>query len=427
MTSRPAPCAVAVPVADKDAAAQAEAAIAALTPSPYLTARPLLLDPRLGEPAWRNAAIEAAAERGDDWIFFLAEGERVSPALLELLAPALGPYDAVWGGIGVPGEDGAIDVPRLARFSGSSEVRAFHMALHWWVGRSHLMRVAAAQAEPFSASAGNGWHADYLLRHWVRHRCLKTAQPLTLAPALPPVAEADKAALLTELEKRPREIRFQHGDVTVRLPYTGRNPTLERIQLRGVFYEAAELAALRARIAPGAVIIDVGANTGNHTVYFAAIMRAARVVPVEPGASACAALRWAIEMNALSTVDTAGLGKAAGAQAAKADMRMGGRGHLGTASLSLSHAGDVPVLPLDDLVEGPVDLIKIDAEGMEDDILAGAGRILARSRPILMIEVADDRLASFLPLIRQLGYAVEDIFPDEGYANYLLVPDERRH
>ena len=82
----------------------------------------------------------------------------------------------------------------------------------------------------------------------------------------------------------------------------------------------------------------------------------------------------------------------------------------------------IEVASLDDLIEGPVDFIKIDVEAMELDVLMGARTIVDRDRPIIFIEVRDDNIPQFLKLIETLGYRIDRIFPDQSYANYFISP-----
>src|SRR6185295_11356708 len=51
---------------------------------------------------------------------------------------------------------------------------------------------------------------------------------------------------------------------------------------------------------------------------------------------------------------------------------------------------EVPVRRLDDLdelLDPPVDLLKIDVEGYEGPVLRGAEKLLARARPALFVEI----------------------------------------
>ena len=58
-------------------------------------------------------------------------------------------------------------------------------------------------------------------------------------------------------------------------------------------------------------------------------------------------------------------------------------------------------MPLDELVSGPVDFIKIDVEGMEMQALAGAAGLSQRNDPLLYIEVVDETVAEFMALGRR--------------------------
>jgi hypothetical protein len=53
------------------------------------------------------------------------------------------------------------------------------------------------------------------------------------------------------------------------------------IRSTGQFYEPDVLMKIREIHLPGTIIIDVGANIGNHTVFFAAIL-GAPVLAIEP-------------------------------------------------------------------------------------------------------------------------------------------------
>ena len=101
-----------------------------------------------------------------------------------------------------------------------------------------------------------------------------------------------------------------------------------------------------------------------------------------------------------------------------------------TAGLGATHfvpdpAGEVPVVPLDELVCGPVDFIKIDVEGMEMQALAGAATLIAAQHPILYVEVVDEGVAEFMAWVDRNGYRVEKLFPDKTHCNYLLFPSDR--
>src|SRR5688572_29804506 len=64
------------------------------------------------------------------------------------------------------------------------------------------------------------------------------------------------------------------------------------------FYEGDVLRYLAHMARPGGVIVDVGANIGNHAVFFAAYM-AELVIAMEPAPELAALLRRNLEANAV--------------------------------------------------------------------------------------------------------------------------------
>lgn len=152
------------------------------------------------------------------------------------------------------------------------------------------------------------------------------------------------------------------------------------------FYEHDMLRFLAALVPSGGLVVDVGANIGNHTVWFAGVM-GCRVRAFEPVPALCAVLAHNVAQNQLDArvrVEPYGVGRRRG----RAEISVWDRANSGATSLELRGAGGaVHVVALDDLEwDQPVDLLKIDVEGMEADVLAGALGIIRRHRPMLAIE-----------------------------------------
>ena len=370
-----------------------------------------------------NEGIEDALAFGAEWMFFQEPGVHLNPAAFAAVAPALTSYDAVWGAMDLSDDDGGQSIPKLATFTCDDLLGACHMALVWWVGRSHFVRTRVASMLRFSTDKGG--FADYFLRIWQTNKCLKTAQAFVCGDQQLPEWDTDERRIILDfLEANPQFITFNYAGHDIKLPYTGKNPTLERTQLRGVFFEQRDLEALVDVIRPGATIVDVGANTGNHTVFFAHVLKAGKVIPVEPNPQAVGFLKSTIAANGLNIVDTSKLGVGVGETRSTLFLYTGRRGHLGTVRLETDGDVAVEVWPLDDLIEEPVDFLKIDVENMEIDVLKGARKLLARDRPPALVEVQDDNIAAFLAILGELGYRIDRILADHGYANYLIAPEE---
>jgi FkbM family methyltransferase len=370
----------------------------------------------------RDAAA-TAVKGGYDWLFLITAAETLSPDIFVKTAPALRIHEAVWGGaaVGPPGKMPP-KVERVTRLAAQDLPTFFHAALRWWIGGTHFVRPSIA-AEAVRAADLGGCYADYMYHLWKHRAAYKTAQALTYFKSeIPPVEEAVQNRLIEILEREPVFAPVRSGNSTFYLSYTGLNPVIEREQMRGLFFEQEELDFLAARLPRGLRIIDAGANTGNHTVFFAGVLGAEAVTPIEPLPRAMEAIRAAVEKNRLGNVDLSRLGKAVG----------GGEGMLRpvpslTAGLGAMHfvpdrAGTVPMLPLDKLIAGPVDFLKLDVEGMEMEALAGAAGLIAANRPILYVEVVDPAIAEFMAWVDNNGYRVERLFPDKAHCNYLLVP-----
>jgi FkbM family methyltransferase len=199
---------------------------------------------------------------------------------------------------------------------------------------------------------------------------------------------------------------------------------IQRAHRNASFYEAEELAMLRAHVKRGATFVDIGANVGNHTLYAAMFLGAARVIPVEPNPLALRLLLINVMMNGIEDrVITTGLGLGLGARAAEGFGMESRHKNLGAAKM-LDGAGDIAVITGDTLLaaEKP-DFIKIDVEGMEMDALSGLAETIARCRPRMLVEVDQQNYDAFDAWCAETGYTVVETI--QRYAtnkNFLLKP-----
>ncbi len=381
---------------------------------------PLKLAPDGSVPDVLRAAADQASAKGFDWLLAVGAAEMLAPDIFVKTGPPLRLHDAVWGAAAIAsGEDALPKVERITRLAAQDLPTFFHAALRWWIGPTHFVRpVLAMEAARRSAT-----YADYLHALWKSHRCYKTAQALTLFQStVPPVAESDRARLIDILEAEPAFMPIGFGGEVFHLPYTGLNPVIEREQMRGLFFEHEELVFLAERLPRGLQILDVGANTGNHTIFFAGPMAAERVVPIEPLPRAAASIRATVAKNGFANVDMSHLGKAVGAGEGTLRPIPSRTAGLGATHFIADPAGDVPLVTLDALVTGRVGFLKLDVEGMEMDVLAGAAALIAAHRPVLYVEVVDTAIARFMAWVDAHDYRIEKLFPDKTHCNYLLFP-----
>lgn len=165
-------------------------------------------------------------------------------------------------------------------------------------------------------------------------------------------------------------------------------------------YELGMLEAMGAQLEPGDLVLDIGANIGNHTLYLA-IVAGCRVVAFEPNRALADALsRSATQSDVAGRIEVRTC--ALGAEPGRGSLANLDEANLGGQTVAVDPAhGDFEVAVLDRVtLPGPVRAMKIDVEGMELDVLAGAEELVARDRPDLYIEAIDgaafDRLAAWM-------------------------------
>lgn len=143
----------------------------------------------------------------------------------------------------------------------------------------------------------------------------------------------------------------------------------------------------------GKIVVDAGANIGLFSLY-ALALGAKKVCAFEAVAETYDIFRRNLALNgALKTVKA--VNTALGAEHGKAEIKFNARGE-GSSMIDCGDAGVnrgitysgrrmVKVAPLDCLVKGRVDFIKIDVEGYEKNVLLGAERIIKKYKPVLSL------------------------------------------
>jgi len=216
-------------------------------------------------------------------------------------------------------------------------------------------------------------------------------------------------------------VRYRGRDLVFHIDNA--NDSVQKVLARGRFYEADLLPSHRDLMFRGSTVIDVGANVGNHTVFYA-VNGAGRVYPFEPNPRAHALLRRTVDVNELENVDLTYIDFGVGARHEQLRMSTPKFNNLGRTILGAEGDGRVHVQPLDDFdFEGRVSLIKIDVEGMEMDVLAGASATIAEHRPGLGIEVDDANAGRFWEWLTKTSYhPVRMVRNYPNNANYVCIP-----
>jgi FkbM family methyltransferase len=165
-----------------------------------------------------------------------------------------------------------------------------------------------------------------------------------------------------------------------------------------------EFSFLTNFLKPGMCVIDVGANEGLFTLFFRKrVGPRGRVTAFEPSERELNHLRRNLRINRFSDVDV--IGCAVGDHVGEARLSLAEASHAGHNALGIPAAPWVSVVDevnvtlttLDAMMETRhwprVDLIKMDIEGSELNALRGAEALLARDRPVLLLEAEQESLS----------------------------------
>lgn len=210
-------------------------------------------------------------------------------------------------------------------------------------------------------------------------------------------------------------------------------------------YSRGECDIFAQLIHSEAIVVEIGANIGAHTLALAHMARRGVVHAFEPQRLVFQTLCANLALNSLTNVIAHQ--QAVGARADTLLVPVfdpNQRTNFGGIALDGFEQGEpVPMITLDSMALECVDFLKLDIEGMECDALAGAASTIERCRPAIYVE-ADraDKFAQLHAILSAHGYAMywsivpmfradnfrgvtEDIFGNVVSSNLLCLPAEK--
>jgi FkbM family methyltransferase len=172
-------------------------------------------------------------------------------------------------------------------------------------------------------------------------------------------------------------------------------------------FSEAEIALWRLYVKPGDLVIDAGANIGAHTVALARLVgETGAVIAFEPIRFLAQLCAGNVALNGLTNVFVYQM--AVGAQGDLLRVPVldyTAADNFGGVPLGQWTQGErVTVTPLDDVDVPRCAFLKIDVEGMEEQVIRGAAKLIAKHRPVLYIELSERNAPSLLRTLQALGY-----------------------
>lgn len=224
-----------------------------------------------------------------------------------------------------------------------------------------------------------------------------------------------------------RMAEFDHDGVDIAFIVVKPDDFIQSQHLAGHFYEPDELASIQRHVPATGVFVDIGANVGNHLVFFAKVMGIGRLIAFEPGTSQMALLRANLSLNGIA--DRVEARKVAlSEQAGEGYLRARSSINLGASFLSDDRAGygetvDVSTGDIE-LADVPVSFLKIDVEAKELEVLRGLSGTIAKHRPWIFIEVLSENASAVDEELAGHSYRpVERLVMYEGSENILYAPN----
>jgi hypothetical protein len=176
----------------------------------------------------------------------------------------------------------------------------------------------------------------------------------------------------------------------------------------GALTEWDELQYLRSTLPRPQRIVEVGVLLGNHTAFFLKTFAPTHMTLIDADPANITFIRRTAACNLPArpapdiVIQCAFVG-----------------GRAGTVTFA---GADVPQRPLADLVAGPVDFLKIDVDGGEVALLAGADAVIETHRPAVMIETTPATHDPVCAWFQSRRYDMRRVFDHGSHRNVVFTP-----
>jgi FkbM family methyltransferase len=196
--------------------------------------------------------------------------------------------------------------------------------------------------------------------------------------------------------------------------------TIKRTLSEGHLWESNIVELIRAHAKQGTIAVDLGSHIGTHLVSMSkAVGENGIVIGFEPQIKLFSELVKNMELNQCHNVRAYRC--AVGRNFGRVQMQIAHSYNEG--GTAIGSGGDfAQLIPLDSLKLDTVSLIKIDVEGYEDEVLAGACETIRKSHPYIIIELVegdkklDAKRDATIKNLQSMGYVVSKLWGWDWFA-----------
>ena len=221
------------------------------------------------------------------------------------------------------------------------------------------------------------------------------------------------------------ETTIQYGSAVYRIEtYSDQDHIHRKIESTRTFYEMPVLQWIQSRRKTG-VYVDVGANIGNHAIWFLNECPSSRVIAIEGNPDVTPLLRRNLENNtpagkSIKLIETL---VSCHPEVIFVPWGVDNVGMSSVKAISDAQPNEIrqATQSLDDLLKevDHISMVKIDVEGHEFEVLRSGIKTLIRSRPDLLIECWENQ-QGLIEWLRTLGYI--QIYGDyDGNHGFIFV------
>lgn len=184
------------------------------------------------------------------------------------------------------------------------------------------------------------------------------------------------------------------------------------------FFEYDILVRLDNYLKDEAVILDIGANIGNHSLYWAkaSSKKVKKIYAFEPVQDTFNILKKNVKINNLeNTIELYNIGLSD--KSSKATYMTYNRANIGDTHLVENETGDMELKRLDDIdfQESKIDFVKIDVESMEIPLLKGAKQTLLKYKPSYIFIESEYQINEVTSLLAECGYEKYEDYPQQNW------------
>lgn len=151
-------------------------------------------------------------------------------------------------------------------------------------------------------------------------------------------------------------------------------------------------------------ILDIGANIGNHTLYYFFECGIKEAICFEPINSTYNILKRNVEINNIAKFTTL-IKSAVGAFNGTGTVAHYDLNNIGSTQISIDETGTIPIVSVDSMdISSNIILVKIDVEGFERNVIEGCIETLKKHKPYIMIEIQSENFEYISNELSKIGY-----------------------